>query len=187
MYHVITYHSPIGKIILAGRGEFLTGLWFEGQKYFGAGLERQEISEDKEPTLVLKAAMDWLDQYFSGQCPDIGGLPLKPSGTDFQKEIWRILCEIPYGKTMTYGKIAEQISRDYFVREGILGDNLPRSKKPRKMSPQAVGGAVGHNPISIIIPCHRVLGADGSLTGYAGGVDRKLWLLQHENNYRIFY
>lgn len=165
MYDVVTYRSPIGKIILAGREEYLAGLWFEGQKYFGDILKGEVFSEGKTPTPVLKAAMDWLDQYFAGQRPNSGKLPIEPSGSDFRKEVWKILCEIPYGETTTYGKIAEQMAQ----------------KMSRKsMSPQAVGGAVGHNPISIIIPCHRVLGADGSLTGYAGGTDRKLWLLKHE-------
>lgn len=166
MYDITEYSSPIGMITLAGRNDRLVGLWFKGQKYFGSVLKGEEILEGKTPAPVLKAAMDWLDRYFAGQRPEISSLPLEPSGSDFQRGVWKLLCEIPYGETTTYGKIAEQMAQ----------------KMDRKsMSPQAVGGAVGHNPISIIIPCHRVLGADRSLTGYAGGVDRKKWLLKHES------
>lgn len=111
MYDITDYSSPIGIITLAGRNDRLAGLWFIGQKYFGSVLKGEEISEGKTPTPILKAAMDWLDQYFAGQRPDISSLYLEPSGSDFQREVWKLLCEIPYGETTTYGKIAEQMAR----------------------------------------------------------------------------
>ena len=114
---------------------------------------------------VLKEAKEWLDRYFAGEKPLINELKLAPEGSDFRKAVWKILCEIPYGETFTYGEIAETLAK----RNGV-----------KKMSAQAVGGAVGHNPISIIIPCHRVVGKNGSLTGYAGGVDKKQKLLALE-------
>lgn len=180
MYHTFTYRSPVGQILLAGEGNFLTGLWFEGQKYYGANLKGQEVLEIKNPVSALKEAVNWLDRYFAGLRPDISELFLKPAGTNFQKEVWEILCGIPCGKTMTYGEIARRISGDIFQQAGLCAQGDSKGVRGCGMSPQAVGGAVGRNPISIIIPCHRVLGADGSLTGYAGGVDRKRWLLKHE-------
>lgn len=157
------YSSPLGNILMEADDEGLSGLWFEGQKYFpkteAAGLSVSEQAEH-----VLDETKVWLDRYFQGEIPEKFP-PLHPVGTEFQKAVWEILCSIPYGKTMTYGEIAAQIAE----KRG-----LPR------MSSQAVGGAVGHNRISIIIPCHRVVGADGSLTGYAGGVKRKLSLLELE-------
>lgn len=155
-----TYDSPLGRIVLASDGEALTGLWFAGQKYFPtAPMER------RDGLSVLNAARLWLDAYFAGAHPDAGALPLAPAGSDFRLLVWRLLLKIPYGQTTTYGALAEQAAQ-------ALGLT--------SMSAQAVGGAVGHNPISIVIPCHRVLGADGSLTGYAGGVEKKRWLLAHE-------
>ena len=151
------YASPLGTLTLASDGENLTGLWMAGQKYFAAGIPTNLPVCDDLP--VFSKARDWLDRYFSGERPLPGELPLAPQGSAFRQSVWRILCEIPYGQTVTYGEIAKSLG----VR-----------------SAQAVGGAVGHNPISIIIPCHRVLGGDGSLTGYAGGVERKIWLLRHE-------
>ncbi len=155
------YASPIGGLLLAADGQGLTGLWLDGEKYFAKGLPQAHEAED---TPALQAAVRWLDLYFDGRRPQFTP-PLHPIGTPFQMQVWRILLEIPYGKTTTYGAIATRIARE----EGI----------PR-MSAQAVGGAVGRNPISIIVPCHRVLGADGSLTGYAGGMDRKRYLLALE-------
>ena len=151
------YASPVGLLTLASDGEAVTGLWLAGQKYFAAGIPTNLPACDDLP--VFARARDWLDRYFAGERPEPGELPLAPQGSAFRKRVWRVLCEIPYGQTVTYGEIARQLSVN---------------------SAQAVGGAVGHNPISIIIPCHRVLGADGSLTGYAGGLAAKQWLLRHE-------
>lgn len=151
------YDSPLGQLTLASDGEAIIGLWIEGQKYFAAGIPTNLPVSDDLP--VFWKARDWLDRYFSGERPLPGELPLAPQGSAFRQSVWRILCEIPYGQTVTYGEIAKSLG----VR-----------------SAQAVGGAVGHNPISIIIPCHRVLGSDGSLTGYAGGAQKKIWLLAHE-------
>ena len=151
------YASPLGTLTLASDGENLTGLWIAGQKYFAAGTPTNLPARDDLP--VFMQACGWLDRYFAGQRTAANELPLAPRGSAFRQSVWRILCEIPYGQTVTYGEIAKRLG----VR-----------------SAQAVGGAVGHNPISIIIPCHRVLGSDGSLTGYAGGVDKKIWLLAHE-------
>ena len=158
---IFHYRSPLGGITLASDGAVLTGLWFDGQKYFGASLH----SACKEGNLpVFEAACRWLDVYFSGREPDFTP-PFCTKGTEFRRDVWSILQEIPYGETMTYGEIASLLSQ----RKG-----LPH------MSAQAVGGAVGHNPISIIIPCHRVIGSGGSLTGYAGGIDKKIKLLELE-------
>lgn len=162
MPYVQHYVSPLGDILLAADDEGLTGLWFEGQKYEAANLE--ERTEEKDLPVFCEARR-WLDLYFSGKEPDF--LPqIHMIGTAFQKSVWKILSEIPYGKTMTYGDIANQVAAD----RGL-----------EKMSAQAVGGAVGHNPISMIIPCHRVVGTSGSLTGYAGGMGKKTRLLKLEN------
>ena len=161
MQYISHYASPVGNILLAADNTGLTGLWFEGQKYFALSLDKEH--EEKEIPL-FEEVKQWLDIYFSGKEPDFT-VPLHFTGTAFQNEVWKILCTIPYGQTETYGEIAKQIA----VRKG-----LPH------MSAQAVGGAVGHNEISIIVPCHRVVGADGSLTGYAGGIDKKIKLLQLE-------
>lgn len=155
------YDSPLGDILLAADSAGLTGVWFHGEKFFARYLEEQH--EERE-TPLLQRAKRWLDVYFSGKEPDFT-VPLHFNGTDFQNEVWRILCTIPYGRTTTYGEIAKQIAR----RRGLS-----------RMSAQAVGGAVGHNGISIIVPCHRVIGANGSLTGYAGGLDKKRALLTLE-------
>ena len=151
MHYINHYHSPLGTILLAADDTGLTGLWFEGQKYFAQGLDKE--TEEKEFS-VFQTARRWLDVYFSGQAPDFQ-VPLHFQGTAFQKEVWEILLSIPYGETTTYGTIAKQLA----TKRG-----LPH------LSAQAVGSAVGHNKISIIVPCHRVIGADGSLTGYAGGI-----------------
>ena len=162
MDYVAHYHSPLGGITLASDGDMLTGLWFDGQKYFGSTLSA-EYEEKNLP--VFGQAADWLDIYFSGRDP--GSTPsLCLRGTSFRKSVWDILLTIPFGHTMTYGEIAARLADQM---------GLPH------MSAQAVGGAVGHNPISLIIPCHRVVGSDGSLTGYAGGIDKKMQLLKIEN------
>lgn len=163
MYYKTGYDSPLGWLTLASDGENLVGLWIEHQKYFG-GTVPEEMAENPELS-VFAAAKDWLNRYFAGTRPEISELPLAPIGGEFRQIVWKILCEIPYGETTTYGDIAKKAA----AKLGRAG-----------MSAQAVGGAVGHNPISIIIPCHRVVGANGSLTGYAGGMKKKLWLLTHE-------
>ena len=162
MYYCVTYKSPIGPLLLVSREDKLIGLWMYNQKYF-CPLKEQPI-EDTE-NAVLKKAVSWLDEYFHGNKPDISLLPLAPEGSDFRKEVWDILCTIPYGEVMTYGQIADIVAKNH---------------GKAKMSAQAVGGAVGHNPISVIIPCHRVVGTNGSLTGYAGGLNKKITLLKHE-------
>ncbi|MBR0058367.1 MAG: methylated-DNA--[Methanobrevibacter sp.] len=164
MINIKHYTSPIGDILLASRNEKLIGAWFEGQKYYLANVS-DEIIEKDDGTLIQ--AKKWLDSYFNGEKPLIDELELAPVGTDFRKEVWEILCEIPYGKTISYKDIADKIAK----KRGI-----------EKMSSQAVGGAVGHNPISIIIPCHRVVGSKGELTGYAAGIDKKKFLLNHEKD-----
>ncbi|MCM1174244.1 MAG: methylated-DNA--[protein]-cysteine S-methyltransferase [Blautia sp.] len=161
MQYISHYQSPVGGILLAADDIGLTGLWFEGQKYFALCLDKEH--EEKEIPL-FERTKHWLDIYFSGNEPDFS-VPLHFTGTEFQNEVWKILCSIPYGQTTTYGKIAKQLA---------VWKGLPH------MSAQAVGGAVGHNGISIIVPCHRVVGSNGSLTGYAGGIDRKITLLNLE-------
>ena len=156
------YASPLGGMLLAADDAGLTGLWFEGQKHFARGLGNAH--EEREIPLFDETRR-WLDQYFSGREPDFTP-PLHPLGTAFEREVWAILRAVPYGKTTTYGAIATQLAK----RRGLA-----------HMSAQAVGGAVGRNPISVIVPCHRVLGADGSLTGYAGGLERKRSLLALES------
>lgn len=156
------YNSPLGGILLAADEIGLTGLWFDGQKYFARDLPAEHVEQN---TPVLSEAKRWLDIYFTGREPDFTP-PLHPIGSVFRQAIWEILLQIPYGQTTTYGEIARQLAAK-------LG--LPR------MSAQAVGGAVGHNEISIIIPCHRVVGTNGSLTGYAGGIDKKVKLLELEH------
>lgn len=161
-YLSCTYESPVGLLTLAAGEDGLSGLWLEGQKYFA-----QPLGGLMEPgeSLHLKQARAWLDSYFAGERPSLASLMLAPVGSDFRQLIWQLLREIPYGEVRTYGDLAKEAAR----RMGRLS-----------MSSQATGGAVGHNPISIIVPCHRVVGADGSLTGFAGGISNKLWLLEHE-------
>lgn len=156
------YPSMVGELTVVSDGENLTGLWMKQQKYYAATVKGEWIEEQVSTLLFAK---QWLDAYFSGKQPDIGTLPLKPEGSEFQQSVWKYLCEIPYGETTTYGEIARKVAVD-------MGK--------KTMSAQAVGGAVGRNPISIIIPCHRVIGKDGSLTGYAGGLEKKIQLLTHE-------
>lgn len=161
MTYVQHYESPFGGILLAADEAGLTGLWFDGQKYFAAHLPKETA---KRETPVLSEAERWLDVYFSGKEPDFLP-PLHPSGSAFRRAVWELLLQIPYGKTATYGEIARQLA----CRMGS-----------GRVSAQAVGGAVGHNAISVIIPCHRVVGTNGSLTGYAGGIDKKIRLLELE-------
>ena len=156
------YNSPLGGILLAADEIGLTGLWFDGQKYFARDLPAEHVEQN---TPILSEAKRWLDIYFTGREPDFTP-PLHPIGSVFRQSVWEILLQIPYGQTTTYGEIARQLAAK-------LG--LPR------MSAQAVGGAVGHNEVSIIIPCHRVVGTSGSLTGYAGGIDKKVKLLELEH------
>lgn len=161
MVYTYHYHSPLGGITLSSDGVKLAGLWFDGQKYFGDTLP-EEYEEKNLP--IFEQTVRWLDTYFSGKSPDFTP-PLLMETTPFRKTVWEIMLTIPYGKTMTYGEIADRIAK----QKGIS-----------KMSAQAVGGAVGHNSISLIIPCHRVVGTNGSLTGYAGGIDKKMQLLTTE-------
>lgn len=161
MRYVDHYESPLGSILLAADDVGLTGLWFEGQKYYAQTLSPEH--EERELP-VFRETKQWLDIYFSGQEPDFMP-PVHMVGTDFQLMVWEILKQISYGETTTYGEIARRIA----AHKGIP-----------HMSAQAAGGAVGHNKISIIIPCHRVVGTDGSLTGYAGGIEKKIKLLSLE-------
>lgn len=153
--------TVFGALMLSSNGEALTGLWLEGQKYFGAGLGKNVKTQE---LAVFEQTKEWLDVYFNGKNPDFLP-PLVPSGSEFRQRVWKILLTIPYGQVMTYGEIAGQIARE---------------RGMDRMSAQAVGQAVGHNPISIIIPCHRVVGSNGSLTGYGGGIHLKIRLLELE-------
>ncbi len=161
MQYISKYQSPLGVIFMTADEEGLTGLWLEGQKYCPTDIYKQP-EENCRP--VFETAKKWLDIYFSGREPDFK-VPIHFSGTDFQLEVWRLLCLIPYGETVTYGFLAQQLAKT----RGIS-----------RMSARAVGAAVGKNKISIIVPCHRVIGSDKSLTGYAGGIDKKAKLLKLE-------
>lgn len=167
MLYKATYFSPVGKITLASDGDNIIGLWLEGQKYYGGTLTEKCITRENIP--VFLSAKAWLDKYFAGERPLIENLPLLPKGGEFRQNVWKLLCQIPYGEVVTYGDIARKMAV-------VTGQP--------KMSAQAVGGAVGHNPISIIIPCHRVVGTNGSLTGYAGGIN---WSVprQHQRPVKI--
>ena len=156
-----TYESPLGKITMTSDGERLKGLWIDGQHDYADSLT--ELPEQRE-LAVFAQTKDWLDDYFSGR-PLKALPPVAPDGSAFRKRVWEILMEIPYGQVRTYGDIAKQIAEE---------------TGKRRMAAQAVGGAVGHNPISILIPCHRVVGRDGSLVGYGGGLDKKVFLLELE-------
>lgn len=161
MEYTYHYNSPLGWITLSSDGELLTGLWFDGQKYFADSLSK----DYKEMSLpIFNQAQKWLDIYFTGKNPDFTP-SLNMKTTAFRKAVWEILLTIPYGQTMTYGEIASKIAK----QSGLT-----------RMSAQAVGGAVAHNSISLIIPCHRVVGTNGSLTGYAGGINKKIQLLELE-------
>ena len=161
MIFIQHYDSPLGAILLAADEIGLTGLWFDGQKYFARDLPAECVEQN---TPALSEVKRWLDIYFTGKEPGFMP-PLHPIGSAFRRSVWEILLQIPYGQTTTYGEIARQLAK----KQGL-----------DRMSAQAVGGAVGHNEISIIIPCHRVVGADGSLTGYAGGIGKKEKLLELE-------
>ena len=177
------YDSPLGGITMASDGTALIGLWFNGQRHFGetlrskhavaetmctSSLRSTPVETFHETSLpsVINETFRWLDTYFSGGIPDFTP-PIVLRGSEFRQAVWRVLQTIPYGQTITYGDIARRLAAE----RGIL-----------KVSARAVGGAVGHNPISLIVPCHRVIGADGSLTGYAGGMERKAWLLRMEGS-----
>lgn len=162
MEYIHHYDSPLGGLTIASDGKGLTGLWFDGQKYFAEGLD-QEYEEKDLP--IFEQTDRWLDIYFGGRDPGFTP-PLHMKTTLFRKAVWEFLLTIPYGRTMTYGEIAEKI----IEKKGLS-----------RMSAQAVGGAVSHNAISLIIPCHRVIGRNGSLTGYAGGIDKKERLLSLEH------
>lgn len=157
------YNSPVGRLLLVSDNESLIGLWIEGQKFYLYGITEVLVQKDTE---ILKKTKLWLDKYFSGEKKSPFDLSISPRGSNFRQVVWNILCKIPYGKTITYGEIAK-----------IVANKMGR----QSMSSQAIGNAIGHNPISIIIPCHRVIGKDGNLTGYAGGLDRKIQLLRLEN------
>lgn len=154
MDYLSHYASPLGPITLSSDGEALTGLWFDGQKYFGATLSPEQMELDLP---IFQETSRWLDLYFGGRDP--GPLPLlRPKGSEYRQKVWKALLEIPRGQTVTYARLA-----------GLI-----------PTSPRAVAGAVAHNPISLLIPCHRVIGTGGALTGYAGGVDKKRALLRLE-------
>lgn len=157
MGYCTKYVSPLGMITLSSDGENLTGLWFDGQKYY---LGKYKNLEEKDDLDIFYKIKKWLDEYFAGNSPSVKDVPLKPEGTDFQKKVWQELLKIPYGEVTTYGTIAETLH----IKSG-----------------QAIGSAVGRNPISILIPCHRVISKNGSLTGYAGGVVKKVSLLELEH------
>lgn len=164
MIYTTYYFSPIGKILLACQDDRLIGLWIEGQKYYLGSINCEIIEKDDEKIFVQ--TKKWLDRYFMGEQPNINELALAPLGNEFRQTVWRLLCEIPYGKITTYGELATKAAK-------IMNK--------KSMSAQAIGGAISHNPISIIIPCHRVVGSNGSLTGYAGGIEKKIKLLMLEN------
>ena len=163
MLYKTYYKSPIGNLMLVSDGDNLVGLYIENQKYYLNGI-KQEVTP-KDNLQVFENTKKWLDRYFEKEKPSIKEIPIAPKGGEFRQKVWKILCEIPYGQTITYGEIAKRIAKQM---------------NKEKMSAQAVGNAVGHNPISIIIPCHRVIGKNGSLTGYAGGIERKKMLLDPE-------
>lgn len=165
MQYINRYQSPLGEILLACDDEGLTGLWFDKEKYYALNLDPEHVEKDTD---IFKETRRWLDLYFSGVNPDFMP-PLHMIGTPFQISVWNILRQIPYGKTTTYGEIAEKLAKDNGLSH---------------MSAQAVGGAVGHNEISVIVPCHRVVGKNGSLTGYAGGIDKKTRLLKLEGAFQ---
>lgn len=163
MVYISKYKSPVGNISIASKDNKLIGLWIEGQKYFLSSI-KEDIKVDENLEILVKTKK-WLDRYFNKEKPDIRELDIAPIGSDFRKNVWEKLIDIPYGKVITYNDIAKRIAKE----KGI-----------HKMSAQAVGGAVSHNPISIIIPCHRVVGTNGNLIGYAGGIEKKIYLLKHE-------
>ena len=162
MMYKCVHPSPIGALTLASDGINLTGLWIEGQKYHGNDIVKNMTEKESLP--IFAQGKNWLARYFNGENPAMAELPLKPHGSAYRQMVWAMLQAIPYGESSTYGALAQNLT----------------AESGRKTAARAVGGAVAHNPISIIIPCNRVLGADGSLVGFAGGVDVKRWLLGHE-------
>jgi methylated-DNA-[protein]-cysteine S-methyltransferase len=166
MIYTRTYPTPVGTVIASAQDNALTGLWFDGQKYFPPNVRTWQASKDY-PVLVELGA--WLSAYFAGKNPPVT-FPLAPRGSQFREQVWHILQQIPYGQTTTYGAIAKQLAAEKGADDG--GKSV--------IAAQAVGGAVGHNPISIVIPCHRVIGSTGKLTGYAGGLDKKIAMLKLE-------
>ena len=161
MIQTAFYDAPYGRYVMAAEDGALTGVWLEGQKYFPSALPAPSGEEAE----IFAHTRRWLDAYFAGRQPDVSALPMAPRGSAFAQSVWQLLLEIPYGQTVTYGELAKRLAE----RRGLA-----------QLSAQAVGGAVGHNPISVIIPCHRVLGAKNQLTGYAGGLDVKTFLLRLE-------
>ena len=158
MDYISHYNSPLGRITMGSDGEALIGLWFDDQKHFGANLEKEQRQQDDLP--IFDLTRKWLDIYFSGKAPQFTP-PLLMRASDFRKQVWKQLLNIPFGQTTTYGEIAKSLGGSSAI---------------------AVGGAIAHNAISLIIPCHRVIASDGNLRGYAGGLDRKRWLLEMEQN-----
>ena len=156
------YTSPIGRILILTDANALLGLWLENQKYFGAGYDLEQAQQGE--TEVSRCVSVWLDAYFKGENPAINEIPLAPQVTEFRSKVLTVLQKIPYGQTATYSDILRELQAEY----GKIG------------SARAVGGAIGHNPISLLIPCHRIVGSDGKLTGYAGGLDKKAFLLKLE-------
>jgi len=163
VYYSTTYSSPIGTLMLGSDEKKLIGLWIKNQKYHGSTIFKNMQTKNDLP--IFETTKKWLDRYFAGKKPAISELSIAPEGSEFRKEVWKILCKIPYGETTSYGAIAKEIAT---------------KMNKKNMASQAVGGAVGHNPISIIIPCHRVVGTNNSLTGYASGLDIKIKLLELE-------
>ena len=161
MQYTSTHETPFGNVLLTADDVGLTGLWIRDSRYYASNLENKHTEKNLP---VFESVKEWLDIYFSGNNPGFTP-PIHLIGTPFQLSVWKILQEIPYGKTTTYGKIAKTIAEE----RGI-----------KRMAAQAVGGAVGRNPVSIIVPCHRVIGTDGSLVGYGGGIDKKIMLLRLE-------
>ncbi len=161
MFYSYYPNSPVGKLLMTSDGQNLTSLQMNTQRY--NRLQSDWIMQDDLE--IFNQTRQWLNDYWQGKKLSLKDLTLKPQGSDFRQKVWKILLEIPYGQYLTYGDIARRIAREC----GIT-----------KMSAQAVGGAVGHNPICIVIPCHRVIGSNGNLTGYDGGIDKKIILLQHE-------
>lgn len=163
MYYCSVYNSPVGKLTIASNEDSIVGLWIDKQRYYMDVLSGKDYKEQETRAIYL--AKNWLDKYFNNKRPETSELPIEFIGSDFCKQVWEILTEIPYGSVITYGDIANRLA----AKRGI-----------KTMSAQAVGGAVGRNPISVIVPCHRVIGANGSLTGYSGGLEIKKKLLDHE-------
>lgn len=163
MHYYTYYNSPLGKILLVSDGVSLITLKLECHRFYKQF--SQEAMEEKSDLEIFKKSIEWLNKYFAGEKPSVKDLNLKPNGSEFRQVVWSMLCEIPYGAVTTYGDLAKQAA-------------IQLNKD--SMSAQAIGGAVGHNPISIIIPCHRVIGFDGNLTGYGGGLKNKMYLLKLE-------